>query len=159
MSELKNNIIQIPNFVNNNNLFNSLMCNIKWQYSNYFKRYYKHIDYNILSNNNELLTIINNIENNFNKKVYSIFLNKYENGLHYAPYHSDKYECDICLLSLGTTRILRYKHNLTKDNTDYILKDKDLLYIPNKVNNYYKHSLLKRTKINEPRISILFFLK
>jgi alkylated DNA repair dioxygenase AlkB len=86
------------------------------------------------------------------------FLNLYRDGNEYAPYHADKYGCDCGLLSLGTMRILRYKKNDdTKDQIDYELNNGDLLFIPDDVNENYKHSLLKRTKVKEPRISILFF--
>ena len=93
------------------------------------------------------------------RSVEGVFLNYYENGNDYAPYHADKYNCDTCLISLGETRILRYKHNTTGENTDYNLANGDLLFIPDEINNNYKHSLLKRTKITGSRISILLFFK
>lgn len=151
-------IIHIPNYVDSNNtsnLFNAIYSQTNWNKLNYFKRSVSHYDGNI----DELNEIILQIEENFNKMVNSAFLNYYENGNDYAPYHSDNYGCDVCLLSLGTSRILRYKENKTKQNTDFILHDGDLLYIPNELNKTYKHSLLKRTKIESSRISILFFLK
>lgn len=151
-------IIHIPNYVDSNNtsnLFDVIHSQTNWNKLNYFKRSVSHYDGNI----NELNEIILQIEENFDKMIHSAFLNYYENGNDYAPYHSDNYGCDVCLLSLGTSRILRYKENKTKQNTDFILNDGDLLYIPNELNKTYKHSLLKRTKIESSRISILFFLK
>lgn len=87
------------------------------------------------------------------------FLNYYENGDEYAPYHADKYGCDKCLLSLGTTRTLRHKDNETKENMDFVLNSGALLFIPNEVNHRYKHSLLKTKKVKEPRISIIVFFE
>jgi alkylated DNA repair dioxygenase AlkB len=153
-------IIHIPNFIkdnNSNNLFNVLIHKITWQKINYFKRSVSH--YNVNDNISEMNDLLNCIKSIFSRNIVSTFLNYYQDGNDYAPYHSDKYNCDTILISLGTTRILRYKHNLTNENTDYELKNGDLLFIPDKINNSYKHSLLKRTKINTPRISILVFFE
>jgi alkylated DNA repair dioxygenase AlkB len=151
-----NSVIYIPCFLENpEEIFNEIHKNTEWIKTNYFKRHICHYEYNIPLLNN----ILSNIENQFSKKVIGAFLNYYEDGNEYAPYHSDKYECDTCLLSLGTTRTLRYKDNLTKTNYDYVLNTGDLLFIPDEVNNNYKHSLLKTKKVNTPRISILIFIK
>lgn len=149
-------IISIPKFVQNDKkLFDTLKKNIAWQQMNYFKRHVCMYQ----GDNEEINRLIIQVQSNFNKIVVGAFLNYYENGNEYAPYHADKYNCDTVLVSLGETRILRYKHNITKENTDFILNSGDLLFIPDEINNNYKHSLLKRVKINEPRISILFFLQ
>ena len=149
-------IIYIPLFLENaNDLFNLIHQQTLWTKVNYFKRHISHYQFNIYELNNILL----DIEKQFSKKVIGAFLNYYEDGNEYAPYHADKYGCDTCLLSLGTTRVLRYKENTTKENVDYILNSGDLLFIPNKINNNYKHSLLKTKKVNESRISILVFLE
>lgn len=151
-------VIHIPNYIdidNDNDLFKIIYKNTNWNKINYFKRSVSHYSGNI----NELNEIIIKIQQSFGKNVQAVFLNYYENGNDYAPYHADKYNCDICLLSLGTSRILRYKENNTGINTDFTLNNGDLLYVPDEINNNYKHSLLKRTKIISPRISILFFLK
>jgi len=151
-----NSIIYTPLFLENaNELFNIIHQQTSWNKLNYFKRHISHYEYNI----NKLNIILLDIEKQFLKKVTGAFLNYYEDGDEYAPYHSDKYNCDTCLISLGATRTLRYKENTTKKNTDYILNSGDLLFIPNEINNNYKHSLLKTKKVNKPRISILVFLE
>lgn len=151
-------IIQIPNFINEDKkVFNNLLNNIKWNKINYFKRHICHYNYD--NENYEVNEIIKNIQTHFKRNVVSVFLNYYENGNEFAPYHSDKYGYDTCLVSLGITRILRYKNNNTKENKDFTLNSGDLLYIPDEINSTYKHSLLKRTKIDKPRISILLFLE
>jgi len=151
-----NSIIYTPLFLENaNELFNIIYQQTSWNKLNYFKRHISHYEYNI----NKLNIILLDIEKQFFKKVTGAFLNYYEDGDEYAPYHSDKYNCDTCLISLGATRTLRYKENTTKKNTDYILNSGDLLFIPNEINNNYKHSLLKTKKVNKPRISILVFLE
>ena len=75
------------------------------------------------------------------------FINYYKNGDNFAPYHADKYGCDCVLISIGSNeRVLRYKHNKEKINIDYKLNSGDLIYIPDKVNKEWKHSLLKTKK-------------
>lgn len=145
-----------PLFVENADaLFDTILQNTQWNKINYFKRHVSHYQFNV----KELNDIFLNIETQFSRQVTGAFLNYYEDGNEYAPYHADKYNCDSCLISLGTTRTLRYKENTTKENTDYILNNGDLLYIPDEINNNYKHSLLKTKKVDTPRISILVFLK
>ena len=152
------NINYVPKFIDDaeaSTLFQVLQSNISWNKLNYFKRSVSHYEGNVP----QLNEIILQVQNNFRRNVEGVFLNYYENGNDYAPYHADKYNCDTCLISLGETRILRYKHNTTGENTDYNLANGDLLFIPDEINNNYKHSLLKRTKITKSRISILFFFK
>jgi alkylated DNA repair dioxygenase AlkB len=151
-----NTIIHTPLFLENSEeLFNIILQNTEWTKINYFKRHVSHYGFNIP----KLNVILLDIEKQFSRKVIGTFLNYYENGNEYAPYHADKYNCDTCLISLGTTRTLRYKSNETKENVDFILNSGDLLFLPNETNNNYKHSLLKTTKVNKPRISILAFLQ
>lgn len=149
-------MIHTPLFVENADaLLETIREHTVWNKINYFKRHVSHYSFNI----EELNHICLAIETQFSRKVKGAFLNYYEDGNEYAPYHADKYNCDSCLISLGTTRTLRYKENTTKQNTDYILKSGDLLFIPNEINNNYKHSLLKTKKVTTPRISILVFLE
>jgi alkylated DNA repair dioxygenase AlkB len=155
-------LIHIPNYVDNaTEIFDILKKKIRWQKIPYFKRHISHYSYGMY-NVDELYTfntLLMKIQKEFDKRIVGVFMNYYENGNEYAPYHADKYKCDVCLISFGITRILRYKHNTRKENTDYILNNGDILYIPDEINKEYKHSLLKRTKINDSRISVLLFLK
>lgn len=151
-----NTIIYTPLFLENSDeLFRIIINNTKWYTNHYFKRHVSHYRYNFPQLNN----IFIDIEKQFSRKVTGAFLNCYKDGSEYAPYHADKYDCDTCLLSLGTTRVLRYKENKTKENVDYVLNSGDLLFIPNTINNNYKHSLLQTKKVKTPRISILIFLE
>jgi alkylated DNA repair dioxygenase AlkB len=151
-----NTVIHIPSFIEDDmELFNSLLNNIEWTRVDYFKRKVCHY-----SGENEALNkTLMNIAQQYQRNIDGAFLNLYEDGNDYAPYHADKYNRDTCLISLGTTRILRYKHNETKENTDYDLHSGDILFIPDETNRSYKHSLLKRTKMPDKRISILVFFE
>lgn len=163
------NINYVPKFIDDaeaSTLFQVLQNAISWNKLNYFKRSVSHYEGNVPQLNEIILQVQNNFQgtaareqSSLGRNVEGVFLNYYENGNDYAPYHADKYNCDTCLISLGETRILRYKHNTTGENTDYNLANGDLLFIPDEINNNYKHSLLKRTKITGSRISILLFFK
>jgi alkylated DNA repair dioxygenase AlkB len=150
-------IIHIPQFVDATKadaLFNTVLNSTSWENINYFKRNVSHYKGDLP----ELNELITTIEKAYSRQIVGAFMNLYRDGNEYAPYHADKYDCDCCLFSLGTMRILRYKHNINKnEQIDYELNNGDLLFIPDIVNENYKHSLLKRTKVKDPRISILFF--
>ena len=91
------------------------------------------------------------------RNITGVFLNYYKDGTDYAAYHADKYNCDCILLSFGETRKLRYKHNTSGATKDFILRSGDFMFIPNRVNDYYKHSLLAESKHVGSRISVLMF--
>ena len=154
-------IIHIPKYLTedqSNKIFHLLKDKIAWQKINYFKRNVS--NYNPIDNNiDELNDLLLQVGETFSRNIVGAFLNYYQDGNDYAPYHSDKYNCDTCLISFGTSRILRYKHNKTGENKDYELDNGDLLFIPNEINNNYKHSLLKRTKLTTSRISLLVFFE
>lgn len=145
-------IIHIKGFCEGD--FEALKLGIPWRKVPFFKRHVFHYDFS----SDAVNRIISQVKVNLGRDVKGAFLNYYENGNEYAPFHADKYESDSVLISFGTSRILRFKHNTTKENTDFVLDSGDYLYVPDCVNNDYKHSLLKRTKITEGRISILIFL-
>ena len=154
-------IIHIPKYIPENECeqaFISLRDNIPWQYVHYFKRH-------IARYSPEMLVVpiisqlIGQIQDQFGRNVQGMFFNYYLDGNDYAPLHADKYECDTVLLSVGVDRILRYKHNRTGINTDFVLQTGDLLFVPDQINDEYKHSLLKRVNVAESRISVLVFLE
>jgi hypothetical protein len=138
--------------------FVDLRNNINWKYEHYFKR---HICCDIQSALycRTVQRVLAQIQVEFKRRVVGLFANYYLNGNDYAPYHADKYGCDVVLVSFGATRTLRYKHNDTSQNTDFVLRSGDLLYIPEHVNLNYKHSLLKTAVVHDARISLLVFLE
>lgn len=136
-------------------LFSHLVAQTPWTQSSYFKR--KVCSYQGTSA--ELNRLLLHVQTSFRRPIAGAFLNYYEDGNDYAPYHADKYNCDSCLVSLGACRTLRFKHNDTKENTDFDLNSGDLLFVPDEIHRSYKHSLLKRTKVTEPRISVLIFFQ
>jgi alkylated DNA repair dioxygenase AlkB len=153
-------IIHIPKFIPDNEcgpILLDLRDNVPWQYVHYFKRHVAHYGPEMAVPSAR--QIMNQVQTQFGRRVQGMFFNYYLNGDDYAPFHADKYGCDVVLLSFGVDRILRYKHNQSGQNTDFVLQTGDLIFIPDQVNNEYKHSLLKRIKVVEPRISVLVFLE
>ena len=104
-------IVHIPSFVDDTtSLFHALRTQLRWERHNFFKRMICHY----MGESHELNILVQTIERTFNRQVEGVFLNYYEDGNDYAPYHADKYNCNTCLVSLGTMRTLRFKHNTTE---------------------------------------------
>ncbi len=182
-----NNLIHIPHYIENDEeLYVAIRDNVKWEFVPRFHRYVVRYNWNseadklkmdmvndigvsinalntVLIDNGtrieELDSIIRQLQVFTNENITGAFLNYYPNGDHYATWHNDQYNCDCILISLGTMRTLRYKHNFNGSTKDFMTKTGDLLFIPNDINKDYKHSLLKVDRSVGPRISILLFLE
>ena len=88
-----------------------------------------------------------------------MFLNYYQDGSDYCPYHADVYNCDTITLSLGATRDFLVKENGKGTKASkYTLTTGDLYYMPHSIHKTYKHSIPVRKGVSEGRISILFFV-
>lgn len=89
--------------------------------------------------------------------VHGIFLNLYENGNDYCPYHKDQYGTDVYTISLGASRDLLIKPDHLGQTIKITLNSGDLYYMPKSLHIGHKHSIPKRTGVFKPRISIVFF--
>ncbi len=131
--------------------------------NNFFKRKVFHVDIDGLQRYPALRAIITKFIK-YTKiqfsEIQGIFMNLYENGNDYAPYHQDSYDTDrgLYTITLGGTRECLFKHNQTKHIDKYQLGDGDLFFFNNTYNNLHKHSIPKRKKMNDPRISILLMV-
>lgn len=146
---------------NGDEIFTNLKDEIKWKksqsgqrnicslyhYTCGFTQYNKHIE-----------NLINIFFEHFQRKIVGVFLNYYENGNDHVEYHSDTYKHDTALLSVGCTRMIRFKNNLSGKKIDYNLDCGDLLYFQDAVNENYRHTISKQNT-NLGRISILFFFE
>jgi alkylated DNA repair dioxygenase AlkB len=94
-----------------------------------------------------------------NRKVRGAFVNYYENGEHKTGEHTDPYGCDIAGLSLGATRDLYFRHNQTKEKTNYVLNSGDIMVMMQSVNTNYKHAVPVRKRVKQPRVNITCFLE
>lgn len=101
------------------------------------------------------------LKKQFKVPFNSCLLNYYENGLNYISYHSDKETSkvysDVVTISLGTDRDFAFKTKkepferfVTK------LESGTLVYMYDKCQDLYTHSLLKRTQKVDWRISLTF---
>ena len=147
------NVSNVNNNINDIKLFNILTNKIDFEYNERFKRSVSFYNGDIL----ELDIVLMEIATFFEKEITNIFINLYKTGNDYAPFHMDHYSCDACVISLGTTRNLCYRHNISKQEFVFELSSGDILFVPKRSNYEYKHSLLQNKKITTPRISILVF--
>ena len=78
-------------------LFANLRDTIKWERVEYFKRKINHYR----PDSDELNRVLCKVQQIFDRPIMGAFLNFYESGNDYAPYHADKYGTDCVLISLG----------------------------------------------------------
>ncbi|VVU94347.1 2OG-Fe(II) oxygenase superfamily [seawater metagenome] len=86
-------------------------------------------------------------------------VNWYLNGDHYIGHHSDDErqlikESSIYCFSFGADRDFILKNKTTKENTKICLNDNSLIIMGGKCQKTHTHSIPKRKKINDRRISI-----
>ena len=86
-------------------------------------------------------------------------LNWYENGDHYIGHHSDDEKqlirkSSIYCFSFGASRDFVLKNKITKENTKVELHNNSLIIMGGKCQKTHTHTLPKRKKVNEKRISI-----
>ena len=94
---------------------------------------------------------------NFN----SILLNKYKNGQDYISYHKDKEDgwvdnTGFATLSFGSERDFNIREIETKKVIKTIHKNGNVLYMPYPMNHFFEHSVPKRMKCLDCRISLTF---
>lgn len=143
-------------------MYDILMNQETFQYIHYFKRSVCRIDICDLDEKWKHPLIIDmkeKIENEFGMKVRGVFLNLYKDGDDYAPYHRDSYGGNgVFTVSVGGKREFLTKNDKTGKITKYMLEDGDLFFFNSEFNKQHKHSIPKRKKLNNPRISIVFFV-
>ena len=99
------------------------------------------------------------IEQEFKTNVIGIFMNLYNDGSDYCPYHRDVYGTDVYTISLGSPRDLLIKQDGKGTRAKKIkLNPGDLYFMAEKLHAEHRHSIPKRANAG-PRISIVFFTK
>lgn len=116
---------------------------------------------------NEMNRLLKHIESATNFSFNSVLCNFYENGEASMGWHADK-ESELGLnpviasVSFGATRkfAFRYKKGLVaginRRVVEYELKSGDLLMMKGETQKYFEHSLVKDSKVTEPRINLTF---
>ena len=108
-----------------------------------------------------LLVLKNKVEIQTGRVFNFVLVNKYKDGNSYIGYHSDDErnlypKSSIVGISLGGCREFQLKCK----SDDYVITEKlhhgSLVEMNYPTNTYWRHSVPKRTKINQPRISLTF---
>lgn len=110
---------------------------------------------------NRIEEICLSIDESLNFTPNNCLINLYENGKSKMGYHSDQIDIlanntGVVIISLGEERILRFRQIGNNDNKyDYHLRNGSLLYMNQKIQEEYQHSIPKDETIN-PRMSLTF---
>ena len=144
-------------------MFDILLLEQEFQYLNYFKRSVCKIDLEDLNEKWKHPLVIDmkeKIQDQYGVRVKGVFVNLYNSGDDYAPYHKDSYENinGVFMVSIGGSREFLTKNDETNKITKYLLEDGDLLFFNNHFNNIHKHSIPKRKKMNDKRISVVYYV-
>ena len=91
----------------------------------------------------------------------SCLLNRYNNGNEGMAWHSDEgqglaKDSAIASLSLGATRKFAFKHKESKEKREMWLEHGQLIVMHGKTQKHWLHTILKSTRIQEPRINLTF---
>ena len=91
----------------------------------------------------------------------NVLLNFYHTGTSKMGFHSDDItildkNTGVVILSLGSSRIMRFKNKLTGQNVDQIIEPGSLIYLSRENQLNYKHSVLPTQNERSQRISVSF---
>ena len=168
MNEPKLKIIK--NYIDNpNTLFNQLLSTVEWddrmksrKTASYGASYnYSGISYPDRDMHSLLKPICDQLKLELSYLPNNCLLNYYPDGESSMGFHSDssegiKEDTGVTIISLGATRIIKYKQIEDKNQTfDYPLDSGTLLYMDNDVQKTWLHAIPKQTGIG-PRISLTF---
>lgn len=105
------------------------------------------------------IDLANEIDEDKTNLFNMALVNWYENGNEYIGYHSDDEkqlikDSPIYCFSFGQERDFLLKDKITKKVTKIILENQSLVIMGGACQRTHKHSIPKRLKIKNPRISI-----
>ena len=95
----------------------------------------------------------------------SCLANLYENGNQAVGWHSDdepslrsaqQENVVIASLSFGATRKFCFKHKCKQEKVELMLHSGQLIVMRGQTQRYWKHALMKSSKITEPRLNLTF---
>lgn len=100
--------------------------------------------------------VVRVIEESVGRNVASLWLNLYEGGDHWCPYHRDSYGCDVVTFSSGASRtfLTRTKGGQVEKR---VLSDGDLLFFDQEFDDAHLHSVPKE-KVDGNRVSVVAFM-
>ena len=103
-------------------------------------------------------SIIHRVQQHSGRTVISAFLNYYQTGTDYCPFHADQYKSDSYTVSLGGPREFQTRIGNSGPITRYQMKSGDLYFMSRKFHTTHKHSVPKVSSAKK-RISILFLVQ
>ena len=105
--------------LNGYSMYELILEEVKFQYVPFFKRQVCRVDdIDILQKWQSplLVSIRDKIQDQYNVRIKGLFVNHYDDGKQYAPYHKDTYNgtSGVFTISCGGTREFLTKQNQTK---------------------------------------------
>ena len=135
-----------------------LMC---WYGDESASYHYSGVNHQPLPWIESLLFARHKIEAHYNCSFNSVMANLYRNGSDSMGCHADDEEelgnnPLIASLSLGEQRLLKFRHQKSKEILDVILNHGDLLLMAGDIQHHWKHELPKTKKQKAERINLTF---
>lgn len=165
-----NGITFIENYIENpTELFDKLKDSVEWdermssrKTASYGKAYnYSQISYPFQEFTAELNEIIEKINSTLHFKANNCLINYYLDGKSKMGFHSDQTDIlfegtGVAIVSIGETRILRFRNIENKDLIkDYELPSGSLIYMTNELQDEWQHSIPK-SDTEKGRMSLTF---
>lgn len=122
---------------------------------------YSGVDHEPLPWTEELLHVRNDMQNLSGHVFNSVMLNLYRNGRDSMGCHADNetelgHNPVIASVSLGETRLIRFRHNKSRKKFELELKDGDVLIMGGEIQHHWRHELPKTAKEKSARINLTF---
>lgn len=169
---LQDGIFLIENFdIGGNDLLTKLKSEVKWDTNIKSRKTasfgvpynYSNINYEFYNFPSYISEIIDKIEIILNYRPNNCLINYYNESFSRMGYHSDQIEIlepntGILILSLGSSRTMRFKNKNENNLFDVIINSDSLLYMTQETQNKWLHSILPEQgpKSENERISITF---
>ena len=99
------------------------------------------------------------VEEVLETNVLGMWCNLYRNGEDHTPYYQDGYDSSIFTITLGAQRDFSIrKTGSASSQSNYSLKHGDAIYYASNINKTHEYAIPKSSVVNEPQISVLFFI-
>jgi len=110
---------------------------------------------------NRLWKLKQYIEKLTGQQFNSCLANLYQDGSQGMGWHSDDEKTlgqnpVIASVSLGATRKFCFRHKTQNDKIEVLLQHGQLLLMRDETQHFWKHALMKSTRVQEPRINLTF---
>lgn len=111
--------------------------------------------------NETLEMLLDKVEKATNSEYNCVLINFYRDGSDSNGWHADNEKelgqnPTIASLSFGATRRFDLRHNSKQEKYSVELHSGDLLWMDERIQNYYKHQIAKTKKVQKPRINLTF---